>query len=606
MTRKARRRRSKTQKPPKFNWAPLAAPAVVLLAAMAAMWPLIITGPSCNGDFYFHFVSWADAQRSMAQGIFYPHWANSPNFGFGEPRFVFYPPLTWMVGALLGLVLPWKAVAVAFIFLLFAATGLANRALARQVMADGPATLAGCASIFLGRGIADVALRSDYAELTGGFWIPLLLLFLLRTRNPSARLWERAFDGSATPLALVVAGIWLSNGPLGIEACYLAAAIALLSAALARSWAPIVRAAVAVPVGMGLAAIYLIPAVWQRSWGNFQEAVTKINFRVENNWLFQRHADPIWLAHDGTLFRISITGAAMFAVAAASMLVAFKRGTLPRDRRWRIPLMVIPFVVFFLQFPVSWPLWNWLPELKYLQFPWRWFLVMQPSVAILFAAAAWVAPGRRRIAILAASAVVFLAAGVAEWVFFFGSCKVFDDRLEAWEVQGGAYGKPEYSPPGVQYQLTLPDTPSNCVVSNLSDLANISGEPGEVMQRVRPGSQDICKGNFAEVNLPELKEFSGTADQAGYLILRLRDFPAWHVTLNGRAVTPLLEPGHGLMAVPVTPGPVTVIARWTISADVIVARWLSALSLLLLAALYLAERRLRQTLTQNARSPAAS
>jgi hypothetical protein len=257
-----------------------------------------------------------------------------------------------MAGALLGLVLPWKGVSVAFIFLLLAATGLANRALAREVLEDGPATLAGCASIFLGRGISDASLRSDYAELTGGFWIPLLLLFLLRRRNSSGRLWARAFDGSSAPLALVVAGIWLSNGPLGIEASYLAVAIALLSAGLEKSWAPILRAMVGVSLGMGVAAVYLVPAVWERRWGNFQEAVTKANFLIENSWLFGRHTDPIWRAHDHTLFNISIVAVGMFAVAVASILAAWKRGTLPGERSWRIPLMVIPLVVFLLQLPV--------------------------------------------------------------------------------------------------------------------------------------------------------------------------------------------------------------------------------------------------------------
>ena len=585
--------RRKNQEQPRLPGRKFLGSAVIVLAAAVAIWPQMVHGPTCNSDFYFHFVSWSDAQRSIVQGILYPHWANSPNFGFGEPRFVFYPPLSWMAGALLGMVLPWKTVAVALAFLLLAGTGLANRVLAREMMEDGPATLAGCAAIFLGRSISDVSLRCDYAELTGGFWIPFLLMFLLRRRNLSGGMWQQAFDGSAAPLALVIAGIWLSNGPLGIEADYLAAAIALLSAVLEKSWAPMVRATCGVTLGMGLTGFYLIPAFWERRWANFQEAVTRPGFLIENSWLFGRHADPALARHDATLFKISVIGAAMFAVTVISMLVAWRRGTLPRERRWRIPLVIIPFAVFILLTPVSLPIWNWLPQLRFLQFPWRWLLVMQTPLAIFFASAVWVVPLRRRNAILAACALLFFAVGTATWAFSFSDCRVFDSGLKDWEEKGGAYGKPEYSPAGAQYQLVVPDIPSNCVIRNLSDLENISGEPGETLNAVQAESQNICTGDFREhLNLPELKGFSGVANQAGYLVLRLRSFPAWRVKVNGHVTGAMAEPGHGLLAVPVTPGPVDVVVRWRTTPDVVAGRWVSVLAILLLIALYVGERRL--------------
>jgi hypothetical protein len=597
MTRRAKLRR-KNEEQPGLRFKPLMGPAIIVLAAMVAIWPQIVTGPSCNGDFYFHFVSWTDAQRSMLQAIFYPHWANSPNFGYGEPRFVFYPPVSWMAGALMGLLLPWRVVPLAFNFLLLAGTGLANRILAREMMEDGPATLAGCAAIFLGRGISDISLRNDYAELTGGFWIPLLLLFLLRRRNTQGRWWEQAFDGSAMPLALVMAGIWLSNGPLGIEASYLLLAVALLSAAVERSWAPIVRATTGVMLGMGLDAFYLVPAIWERRWANFQEAVTRRDFRIENSWLFEHHADPVWSGHDELLTKVSLIGAAMFALTMIAMVVAWKRGKLPREGRWRVPLLTIPFVVLFLLLPVSLPIWNWLPELRVLQFPWRWLLVMQTPLAVFFALAVWVVAPRKRIAILAACAVMFVAVSTAAWAFCRGDCRAFNTSLENWAQAGGAYGKPEYAPPGIQYKVALPDVPSNCVIGTLSDLENISGEPGETVHAAEHGSGNLCSGKFdEELNLPEMKGFSGVVDQAGYLVLRLRSYPAWQVRLNGRVVSTTMERGHGLMAVPVTPGPVNVVVRWTTTPDVVAGRWISVLAVAMMVGLFFGERRLAMSRT---------
>jgi hypothetical protein len=252
-----------------------AGPAIILVAAFIAMGPLLWHGSSSLGnDLRFHFISWIDARQGMSMGFLYPHWAYSPNFGAGEPRFVLYPPISWMAGAVLGMLLPWSVVPLVLSILLLAATGLAVRALARETMADGPATLAGCAAIFLGYALFNVYKRCAFAEMAGGFWIPLLLLFALRRRNPSGNFWDRAFDGSTAPLALIVAGIWLSNGPLGIMAGYLLAAVMLVSALMEKSLVPVLRAAVGTILGMGLASFYLIPAVWERKWVSIQLAFT--------------------------------------------------------------------------------------------------------------------------------------------------------------------------------------------------------------------------------------------------------------------------------------------------------------------------------------------
>jgi hypothetical protein len=273
-------------------------------------------------------------------------------------------------------------------------------------------------------------------------------------------------------------------------------------------------------------------------------------------------------------------------------MIAWKRGTVPKDRRWWIPLALIPPAVFFLQIPVSRPIWNLLPALRLVQFPWRWLLVMQSPLAVFFAAAVWVGPRRRRIPVLVGCSVLFLAIATSAWAFSFNDCQQFDSRLKGWEEAGAAYGKPEYSPPGVQYRYVLPDVPANCVISNLGALKDISGDAGDGLQAVRPESENPCKGKFSEVlNKPERKGFVGEADQDGYLVLRLRSFPAWAATVNGHATAAVMEQGHGLLAVPVTRGPVIVLVEWTTTPDVVIGRWLSALSLILLSALYLLERK---------------
>ncbi len=587
MSRKTKSSESPEQRPRPLRR--LAGPLVILAAAAMAVWPLVAMGPSCGPDFSFHFVSWIEAQRSLLEGIVYPHWASGPNFGAGEPRFVFYPPLMWMAGSFLGLIFPWRLVSIVLVYLLLAATGFANRALARQMLADGPATLAGCASIFLGNMLVDAYMRSDYAELTAGFWIPLLLLLQLGKSKPSETLLRRTLAG-ATPLALVVAGIWLSNGPLGIMASYLLGATAFVSAAMEKSWAPVARAILSAVSGSALAAVYLVPAIYERGWASIGLALNEREYIVENGWLFGHHGDPGWSRFYMMQQIHSWLAVVMFASSAAAVGLAWRRGKLKRERAWWIPLAIIPVAVLLMQLPLSEPLWKWLPALRYLQFPWRWLVVMNAPLALFFAAAVWVNPLRGRVPILAACALLFFIVTGSTSGICFQDCHNVVAAIPQVERTEGIRGKPEYAPPGIRHPLVEPDVVGNCAVSSLADL---SGQPESVLKTAQGGSAPACGGNFLQMaNLPEHKVFMGSSSHAGYLILHLRSFPAWHVTVNGRAADLAREEGYGLMAVPIPQGRAMVTVDWTTTPDVWVGRSISALAFVLITGLFIVERRL--------------
>jgi hypothetical protein len=629
-------------------------PAIILAAAAIAVGPLFWRGPSCGGDFGFHFASWIDAEHSMSAGLLYPHWANSTNFGAGEPKFVFYPPITWMAGAVLGMVLPWSFVRLALFILLLAATGIANRALAKETLADGPATLAGCAAIFLGYALFSVYKRCDFAELAGGFWIPLLLLFALRRRNPTGNFRQRAFDGSATPLALIVAGIWLSNGPVGIMAGYLLTAVALVSALLERSLAPVMRAAVSTLAGMGLASLYLIPAVWERNWASIQQyALTPRIYQVETNWLFARHADPNLASHDAMLHLVSTVAVFMLAIAFSGGAVAWIRGVVPGKRIWWLPLALIPPAVLFLLFPVSLAVWNAMPELRLLQFPWRWLLVLEAPMALCFASAVWFDRKTLRVPVIAACAAVFVGISLAAPHWWFIDCGSSIASVQESLREGfGVIGKPEYAPPGIRFPLLYPlvDSAGNPLVDPVGNLLRDSAGNFLADPRLNPTMQVLPSaclldslpnasaqgaglapawhGESANCNssgwqelvltagsspfvaaghMPEQRWIAGVAEHAGYLILRLRYYPAWGVKVNGTPVTAMAERERGLMAVPVPRGDVQVSVDWTTTGDVVAGRWVSAVALLLITGLFLFERKLsRNYLTMGRTSPFVS
>jgi len=615
-----------------------AGPLIISLAAFVAIVPQLLRGNSCGHDFDVHLVSWLDCVSAWHHGIPYPHWAPSPNYGAGEPRFVFYPPLTWMLGAALGLVFPWQLAPIALTFLTLAATGLATRALALEALDDLAATLAGCASLFSLFALFTAYERSAFPEFAGGFWLPLIVLFTMRLPRvpnlrpgsetgpttkwvpPVPRIWGRGreaesiskaalslfrltFDGSTAPLALALTGAWLSNVPLGVMAGYLMAGMALLCALVNKSWAPLLRATLATVLGLGLAAIYWLPAALERNWVDIKQATEDPGYNFENNWLFAHSANASLALHDEINHQVSWIALFMIAIAVAGIAISWLRGRLPAPKTaasslWWIPLAAIPVVILFFLFPVSRPLWILLPEMRFLQYPWRWLEAVEAPMAIFVVTAIWPAGRRPRIAVLAVCAAAFLASTVYAGRVFFQACYPEDtvaSVLIDYQAGTGFEGMYEYEPPGGDDSAIATGLPDACLVN---DPAVVLGKPDPDDPGANPvwsRDQGSCQATFHFVHglqtNPEHREIHAATARAGYLVLRLLSYPAWRIRVNGRLLTALPKRDDGLIAVAVPQGPVDLTVDWATTPDVLAGRWVSALSVLLLTALWWVERR---------------
>src|SRR5437588_12756708 len=154
-----------------FPWGAL----IIMVTALAALVPFLFRGNPSGHDFEFHVFSWMEVLSQWKQGILYPRWAALAHWGYGEARFLFYPPASWTLGAALGGALPWKMVPGAYCWIVLTLAGAAMYRLAREWFPPPDALFAAAFYALNPYHLLIVYWRSAYAELLAATLLPLLL-----------------------------------------------------------------------------------------------------------------------------------------------------------------------------------------------------------------------------------------------------------------------------------------------------------------------------------------------------------------------------------------------------------------------------------------------
>jgi hypothetical protein len=545
---------------------------LIACTALLASGVLLARGNSCGHDFDFHLLSWMEVARGWHAGIIYPHWVQDANYGAGEPRLIFYPPASWLLGALLGVATSWHAAPVLFVLLALLGAGGSMYLLAREWAPAGPATFAACLYVASPYTMFVAYERSALGELLAAACLPLMVLFALRRR------------GSVAPLGLSVAALWLTNSPAAVVGSYLLAVLALgMWIAEGKPW-PALRAAGGMALGLGLAAFYIVPAAFEQRWVQIERAIMP-GMRVEDSFLFAHTANAF---HDQVLHSASWILVLEFAGASIAAYLAWKKRA---DGSARIVMTAMLPIILLLQLPASKMIWRYTPHLKFLQFPWRWLMALS-VVGCALAGMGVVRQAKGRVLV---AAILIAAMAIGGALLFFQPCD--DEDAVAAQLAGfrhgqGTEGTDEYTPVGVdnsRVQQHLPlvrvlrapqdDTSDDTSADNPEWRA---GDPGSIAAQVDARRRN---GEHWIVSL--------VTPETGYAVLRLMDYPSWRVTVDGQPVNNRPLRGDGLMAVPVNAGGHVIEVQWTATRDVVAGRIVSAIALLGLAVVVAWERKER-------------
>ena len=526
---------------------------MIAAVAFAAEVPFFFLGTPSGHDVEFHLYSWLEVLAQWRQGIIFPRWAALAHFSMGEPRFIFYPPASWTLGAALSAILPWTLAGSVYIWVVLLGAGSSMFVLARRWLGRRDAIFAGALYAVNPYHLVIVYWRSAFAELLASCLVPLLLLLVLKAVDGERRV--------LVPQSLVLAAAWLTNAPAAVMIHYSLALLVLFFAWQKRSPRILLVAAGAVGVGACLAAFYLLPAIYEQRWVNIAEAVSA-GSRPADNFLFVHTTDAdhdafnrviSWIA----MLEIVVTLAAAWAVRSRRELSASIRSTL---LGWALACSV-------LMFPVTALLWKVLPKLAFMQFPWRWLLCLSMIFVIFISVGVrrwWL-----RVAICLATLLVIATAWhriLPPWWDQAADLREMQDNM----VDGPGYeGVDEYVPVGAD--------------------AGATEQPDTQRVQVEGAAQSAIRMLYWRA---ESKAFVAEMSTPDRLVLRLFEYPAWKVEVNGHGVETAAREGTGQMVVPVEAGVNRVQIKFVRTWDRTAGGWISGGSVLaLLVGSWLARRR---------------
>jgi len=380
--------------------------------ALTAATPLLSGRMVAGHDALEHATRTAEYARALADGIWWPGWAPDLGHGYGEPVFMFNPPLFYVLAAVPVLAgLPVVSAVNLACILLLAIGGLGMYAWSVRFLGKLGGLVAATAYVWAPYVLLDLYVRQALTELAAACVLPWSLWALARTCEAPGR-------RRVALAAVAVGGLLLTSTPAAVVTApaLVGQIIALFHA---RRPAAAARSLAALALGALLSASFWVPALTERQQVRFDRLLTGqpayYNHFVEpwqllsSNW---GYGVSVPGPNDGMGFGL---GEAHLVLAACALVLIFgrhARGVVGRQLWLAVALVALGAG---LSMELTSPIWDRVAVLQYLQFPWRFLLLAALGCATLAAAPATLLSRRHPSAATAAAALSISLIVVCSW-----------------------------------------------------------------------------------------------------------------------------------------------------------------------------------------------
>ncbi len=469
-----------------------------------------------------------DLNQALITGQFPPRIAPNLGFGYGYPFFNFYPSFAYYVGEIFhligfGYILSTKLM----LFTGFLLAAYFIYLLSKEFFGKSGGIIAAAAYTFAPYRAVDIYVRGAYAEFFSFVFLPLIFwsTYKLEKTNKSTFI---------VPVALSVGFLILSHNLIALMSMpFIAIWLAYLLLRSSDRGKFFLRSAVGFILGFGLSAFFWLPSYLEMNYTLVRILTSELaNYNLHFVCIHQLfnsawgYGGSIPDCHDGLSFEVGKVHLAASALAIILVgIYSFKKKI---DAKHLIILLFFGMLAasMFLTTRESKIIWDALPPLWYVQFPWRFLAFSTLFSSIIAGSIVLFFKGRNaRLTITVFLVAAFILFNISDFKpekFINASDNDYTNIQKIrWDTSSLAY---EYVPGKIKTKKSKDNTTVVDITKN-----EIKSSPYQVIE----GEIAV---NVVE-DLPQEKIFYVSSKSGGVLRLSSFAFPGWEVLIDNKKIS---------------------------------------------------------------------